>query len=83
MRTIVRILSVVALGIAGTWLYFDRSFEPALTTVVSLSALITSFFLGSPKSHEKQSQKLGDGSTGIQAGGNVNISMGERENKEL
>lgn len=82
MRIILRILSVIALGIAGAWLYFDRSFEPALTTVVSISALISTFFFGNSQGKANQSQHVGDGSTGIQSGGDVNISFGSKQSKD-
>lgn len=82
MQVILRILSIVALGIAGTWLYFDRSFEPALTTVVSLSALISTFFIGNSPDKARQSQVVGDGSSGIQSGGDVNISIGSKHTKD-
>lgn len=82
MRILLRVLSVIALGIAGTWLYFERSFEPALTTVVSISALISTFFIGNPQSDDNQSQSVKEGSTGIQAGGDVNISFNSQENKD-
>lgn len=53
MRIIIRILAFVALCISYAWLYFERSFEPALTTVVSLSKLISTFFFEG-KTEEKK-----------------------------
>jgi len=82
MRVILRILSIIALGIAGTWLYFDRSFEPALTTVVSISALISTFLVGNSPDKASQSQIVGDGSSGIQSGGDVSISIGSKQTKD-
>lgn len=82
MRILLRILTVIAVGIAGTWLYFDRSFEPALTTVVSLSALISTFLFSCNGNDVGQSQDIGNGSAGIQAGGDVNISLKSNKNKD-
>jgi hypothetical protein len=83
MRIIIRILALVALCISCTWVYFERSFEPALTTVVLLSALISTFFFEG-KSEEKlgQSQNIGNQATGIQAGGDVNINIGSSDEKD-
>jgi len=76
MRILLKILSVVAMGIASIWLYFDHSFEPVLTTVVSISALISTFYFDGPQNNAKQSQNVENAGTGIQAGGDVIINMG-------
>ncbi|QZO11381.1 MULTISPECIES: hypothetical protein [Pseudoalteromonas] len=83
MRIIIRILALVALCISCAWLYFERSFEPALTTVVSLSALISTFFFDT-KSEEAsgQAQSIGKHATGIQAGGDVSINIGSTDKKD-
>lgn len=64
------------------WLYFEPGFEPILTTVVSLSALISSFIFGNKSEADTgQNQTVHENATGIQAGGNVSINLND-ENKE-
>lgn len=83
MRITIRILAFVALCISCAWLYFERNFEPALTTVVSLSTFISTFFCeGKSEQGTGQSQAIGNGSSGIQAGGDVNINIGTSDKKD-
>lgn len=83
MRVVIRILALIALGISCAWLYFERSFEPALTTVVSLSALVSTFlFDGKPEKLSGQSQNIGNHAKGIQAGGDVSINVDPKEKKD-
>lgn len=82
MRILTRILAFIAFIIASAWLYSDQSFEPFLTTVVSFSALLASFYAENSNNQTKQSQLVGKGSTAIQAGGNVGISVRENERKD-
>ncbi len=69
--------------IAIAWLYFEPSFEPTITTVVSLSALLSTFFLAKEnKDDSGQSQIVGNNSKAIQSGEDVNISLGKSNDKE-
>lgn len=81
MQILIKILSTIALVVSLTWLYFERDFEPLLTSVVSLSALISSFAFGkkSKDESEKQSQNISHNSSGIQAGGNVTINNSSKD----
>jgi multisubunit Na+/H+ antiporter MnhB subunit len=82
VQILIRILSVVALMISMGWLYFEPGFEPVLTTVVSLSALISTFIFGNkPEAATGQNQTIHENSAGIQAGGNVSININDA-NKE-
>ena len=84
MRVILRVLAFITLAISGLWLYYERNFEPALTTVVSLSALISTFlFKKDKKISEGQHQKVGKNSNAVQAGGDINISLGNNSNKDV
>lgn len=65
MRILFRILTILALVISTGWLYFEPDFEPAFTTVVSLSALISTFFF-----HEKSIDQ--DSSTTATTGNPLN-----------
>ena len=83
MRIVLRILSVVALIISVAWFYFEQGYEPALAVVVSLSALISTFFLGKNKTHGKeQNQTVGNRSNAIQAGGDVSVSIENNSNRD-
>ena len=80
MKLIIRILAFIALLISSIWLYYEQDFEPALTTVVSLSALISTYLFGKEgDSKKRQQQKVGNKSTAIQAGGDVKISIGDSD----
>ena len=83
MRIILRALSVVVLIISAAWLYFERDFESLSATIVSLSALISTFFFGQKQVDDKgQNQTVGDKSNAIQAGGDVSILIESKSNKD-
>lgn len=82
MRILIRFLALVALIIAGAWLYFDQNFEPLLTTVVSFSTLLGTFYGENSYESPKQSQLVLNGATGVQANGNVSISVEKNERKD-
>jgi hypothetical protein len=81
LHIFIKILSSVALIVSLGWLYFEPNFEPLLTSVVSLSALVSSFMLGKKvkDDNEKQVQNVSDNSSGIQAGGNVTINNSSKD----
>jgi len=74
VQIFIKFLSGIALIVSLGWLYFEPGFEPLLTSVVSLSALISSFFLGKKTTDDKQVQNVSGNSSGIQAGGNVTVN---------
>lgn len=83
MRIISRILAVVILIISAVWFYSDQNFQSGLAVVGSLSALISTFlFRQKGINGKEQTQTVGDGSSGIQAGGDVNISIESRDSKD-
>jgi hypothetical protein len=81
LHIFIKIISSVALIVSLGWLYFEPNFEPLLTSVVSLSALVSSFMLGKKvkDDNEKQDQNVSDNSSGIQAGGNVTINNSSKD----
>lgn len=82
MQIFIRILSFLALLVSIGWLYFEPGFEPVLTTIVSLSALISTFVFGNKSKAEKnQKQTIKKNSSGIQVGGNFSINSNDA-NKE-
>lgn len=83
MRFIIRVLAFIALVISLSWLYFQRDFEPALSTIVSLSTLISTFLIKKENTEQmQQTQKVGNNSTAIQAGGNVRVSLKQQNEKK-
>ncbi|CAK8715100.1 hypothetical protein KKHLCK_04195 [Candidatus Electrothrix laxa] len=61
MRTIIRILSLIAFVIAVAWACYDFNFEPILTSVVSFIALISTFI--PLNKHEKDMESSSDSQT--------------------
>lgn len=75
MKVILRFLSVMAAIVSAVWLYSDQSYEPALAMVVSLSALAAIFLRTRNRGKANQTQTVDNGSSAIQAGRDVNISV--------
>ena len=81
MKMVLRVLSVIAFVLSMLWYFSNPGYEPAISVVVSLSALLSTVVFGQKKIHEKgQNQSVGDDSAAIQAGRDVNISI--RSNKD-
>lgn len=76
MKITIRILTFVAFLISLIWFYKEGGFEPIVTSIASLSALIGTFILQGESSscHVEQKQNIGDNSNGIQVGGSININ---------
>ncbi|MFG6413837.1 hypothetical protein ACG02S_07975 [Roseateles sp. DC23W] len=73
MRLAAILASIVALIISAAWLINTPGYEPAVAIAAALAALVSSFFLKRDDATGGQKQNLGDNSTGIQAGRDVNI----------
>ena len=72
---IFRVLSGIAMLLSITWVIYDPTFEPAIATVVFISALLASFInLDSTQSSENQTQTISENGIGIQAGGDISIN---------
>jgi membrane protein implicated in regulation of membrane protease activity len=72
--TILRILAAIALLVSAAWLAVDRSFEPAVSTITSLSALLAlQWARRQRRDRPEQRQAVGPHGVGIQAGGDVSI----------
>lgn len=70
----IKILSFIALLGSIAWYIYDPGFEPAIAIITSLTALIAAWVSDNQRNtSSKQSQKVGDKSFGIQAGGGVNV----------
>ena len=75
LKSALKFLFLIALIISVFWYISNPGYEPLLAAVVSLSALLSNLYFGRKKSHDKgQNQTVGDNSSAIQAGGDVNIS---------
>ncbi|MEX0804236.1 MAG: hypothetical protein WD688_13105 [Candidatus Binatia bacterium] len=70
----VKILAMIGLVGAIAWLVADPGFEPALAVVAAISALVSAFVVERRlRRQPQQHQSVSKSSTGIQAGGDVNI----------
>lgn len=70
-----RLTTTLALLIAIAWLFFDPKFDSAFATAIALAAVIALYIAPTKKKRlSNQSQSVTEHSTGIQAGGDVNIS---------
>jgi len=83
----IKILSVIALIGSIAWLIFKPGFDAALAVISSISALISAFVIENKKSKKEkasksiqQRQSVSKSSTGIQAGGNINIGEDRKDN---
>ena len=71
---IIKILSVFAFIGSLAWFISTPDFEPAITTITSLSAFIVAWFVENKRKQKStQEQTVGNNSVGIQSGGDVNI----------
>jgi hypothetical protein len=75
MAQIIKSLTFIALIVSIAWFISDRSFEPALAVLGSISALATAFAVEkrSKQYARQQHQSVSKTSMGIQAGGDVSI----------
>lgn len=70
-----KLITALGLSIAIAWLYIDPKFDSAVATATALAALIALFVIPTKKKQSpNQSQTVTERSTGIQAGGDVNIN---------
>jgi hypothetical protein len=85
----IKILSIATFIGSITWLIASPGFEPGLALIGSISAIIYAFLIEGKKSREtrnlkkiQQSQTISKSSSGIQAGGDVNIVENRRDQNE-
>ena len=79
MIIIFRLITTLALLIAITWLYVDPKFDSVFATAIALAAVIALFVTTKKlKQSPSQSQVVKNNSTGIQAGGDVNIGSNQK-----
>lgn len=78
----VKILAVIALLCSIGWVIHDPGYEPALAVVVSISALVSVFFVEKRNKRRAQlQQSVSKSSIGVQAGGDVSIgNIGKDQN---
>lgn len=65
------VLNIICLVLAILWWYFEPDFEPAITTIGLIAALISQIFISENKRRKKttnMTQKSGNNSTNIQVG---------------
>lgn len=74
-----KLLAVLSLLGAMAWVVMEPGFEPGLAVIGSASALFGLIVVGKKnRALESQKQTLSNRSTGIQAGGDVNIGTSRR-----
>lgn len=71
-------LAWLLLLVSATWGFVDRSFEAVVAVIVALSGLLAAYIKDKKASNvtSGQHQQVSGGSSGIQAGRNVNIRTG-------
>jgi Co/Zn/Cd efflux system component len=67
------ILAAIALAASIAWLIADPGYDPLVTTIVSLSALVSTFVIQKRKARQAQHQSVSKSSNAIQAGRDVTI----------
>lgn len=71
---VIRLLSLVALVGSVAWAFAEPGFEPYLAVVAAITAVVSTFIIDSQNSKRlRQSQTVSEASTGLQAGGDVNV----------
>ncbi len=79
MHSTLRIVSLVVLLLSIAWVAFKPGFDSAVATVAALAALISTFLVKKDGTKKPTlSQKVSDGSIGIQAGRDVHGNKLER-----
>lgn len=79
---IIRILSGLALMASIAWFVVSPDFEPAISAVTALVAVIATFRREmTTVPQPAQSQTVAEGGTGIQAGGDIQIGSIHSERK--
>lgn len=73
MRQIAIAASFIAIVLAGVWVYLRPSYESWIALAASIAAFASSFFLKRESNAVGQSQRITDGSVGVQAGRDANI----------
>ena len=75
----IRVLAAIALLGSIAWLIAAPGFEAGLAVVGSLSALISASFVETRTSRAgRQQQSVGNFSSGVQAGGDVTMRIGDK-----
>ena len=78
---IVKVLAGIAFAGSVIWLIAQPDYEPAIAVVTSLSALIGAIFVERRNAaRAAQTQTVGAGGVGVQAGGDVSIGTAQASN---
>lgn len=72
---LLRVLAAIVTASSLAWLIAQPGYEPAIAVLTGVSAFVGTYVAERRKhSGGSQSQAVGDGSVGIQAGGDVRIN---------
>jgi hypothetical protein len=76
LKSVLKLISFVGLCVALAWVYEEPKKYDSWVAAAGALVLLLGLFLPAEWKHKvNQNQKIRNGSTGIQAGGNVNISI--------
>lgn len=81
--TYLKWLSLISLAVSTAWLIMNPSFEAVLAVLASISGLVSGYIGEKRQSRPPQQRQIvSKSSTGIQAGGDININIGELGGKK-
>ena len=83
LKLLLKFLGFAALCSTVFWVYKEpEKYDSWVAAAASLVVFLGLFIGDAIKRPEKQVQHVGDGSTGVQAGGNVNINVSRAKGDE-
>lgn len=82
---IVKVLAGIAFLGSVVWLIAQPDYEPAIAVVTSLSTLVGAIFIERRREtdHAAQTQTVGAGGVGVQAGRDVSIGTAQASNAKV
>ena len=82
LKTTLKLLSFVGFGIAVGWVYFEpRKYDSWVAASAALVVFLGLFLPDALRQKGWQHQQTGEGSTGVQAGGNITINVNSNQEK--
>lgn len=76
LRVVLKIFAFIGFGVAVAWVYFEpNKYDSWVAAIAALVVLLGLFLPDALRRGEGQHQHIADDSTGIQAGGDVTISV--------
>jgi hypothetical protein len=83
LKNSVRIVAFIGFLLAVGWVYFEpRKLDPWVAACAALVVFLGLFIPDAVRRVRGQSQRVGGGSTGIQAGGDVSINITSKKDRK-